>query len=212
MPLIPFPNVPQVPGVPAVLRDLTIPSLSQLANIALGGLAELIFGIPPWGIYDQQGNEVLQPDTFLGIRFKNGARIADFPMEAGSFSSYNKVQTPFDAAVRMSLGGDTVSRAQFLVTIEALLQTTDLYSVVTPEISYPSVNLVNYSYSRQQRNGAAMIVVDLMFEEVRQSAMAQFAQVQDPSGASPVNDGQVQAYPIPATGSLQTGTFGTDIR
>lgn len=202
MALIPFPNVPQVPGVPAVLRDLTIPSVSQLANIALGGLADLIFGTPPWGVFTEDGDKVLNPDSFLGIRFRNGARVSDFPMEARSFSSYNKVQTPFDAVLRMAISADVSARQTFLGTVGALVQSTDLYAVVTPEISYGSVNMVGYNYSRTERQGTTLLIVELAFQEIRQSAVAQFSQVKAPSGADPVNDGQVQAYPIPDQGPL----------
>jgi hypothetical protein len=212
MPLIPFPDVPQVPGVPAVFRNLTIPTPEQLLNLALGGLTDLIFGTPLWGVYDQDGNKVLEPDSFLGIRFRNGAHVADAPMEAGSFSSYNKVQTPFDAAIRMSIGSDLAGRQEFLGTVGALVQSTDLYAVVTPEISYGSVNMVGYSYSRSERQGTTLLVVEMAFQEIRQSAVAQFSQVQAPSGANPVNDGQVQALPVPDVGSLATGEFGVNIR
>ncbi|OZI59947.1 hypothetical protein [Bordetella genomosp. 11] len=203
MPLIPFPDVPQVPGVPAVFRDLTIPTLPQLANIALGGLADLIFGTPPWGVFTQDGDKVLFPDSFLGIRFRNDARVANAPLEAGSFSSYNKVQTPFDAVLRMAISADVAARQTFLGTVGALVQSTDLYAVVTPEISYGSVNMVGYNYSRTERQGTTLLVVEMAFQEIRQSAVAQFSQVQAPSGANPVNDGQVQAIPVPDSGPLQ---------
>lgn len=210
MPLITFPNVPQVPGVPAVLRGITIPTLPQILNIGLSGLASLIFGTPLWGIFNKDGDKVLNPDSFLGIRYRNGARISDFPVEAGSFGSYNKVQTPFDAAVQMAISADLATRRQFLVLLSAMIQTTDLYSVVTPEISYPSVNMVNYNYSRSDQQGATLLIVELQFEEVRQTAVTQYSQVQQPSGADPVNDGQVQSYPVSSNGSLQTGTVGVN--
>lgn len=196
MALIPFPDVPQVPGVPAVFRNLTIPTPAQLLNIALGGITDLIFGTPLWGVYDQDGNKVLEPDSFLGIRFRNGARVPNAPMEAGSFSSYNKVQTPFDAVISMAISADLAARQVFLGTVGALVQTTDLYAVVTPEISYGSANMVDYSYTRSERQGVTLIIVELFFKEIRESAVAQFSQVQAPSGANPVNDGQVQAFPL----------------
>ncbi len=196
MPLIPFPNVPQVPGVPAVFRDLTIPSLPELVNLGLGGLADLLFGTPLWGMYDQDGRQALVFDAFLGVRFRNGGKISSFPVEQGGFSSFNKVDTPYDAAIRLAHSGDMASRNVMLSVLERIVRSTDLYSVVTPEIVYASANLVNYAYTRDTRGGSSQLIVELYLEEVRQTAVAQFTETEEPSGADPQSNGQVQSFPV----------------
>jgi len=196
MPLIPFPNVPQVPGVPAVFRDLTIPSLPELVNLGLGGLADLLFGTPLWGLYDQDGRQAMVFDAFLGVRFRNGGRISSFPVELGGFSSFNKVDTPYDAAIRLAHSGDMASRNVMLSVLERIVRSTDLYSVVTPEIVYASANLVNYAYTRDSRGGSSQLIVELYLEEVRQTAVAQFTETEEPSGADPQSNGQVQSFPL----------------
>lgn len=196
MPLIPFPNVPQVPGVPAVFRDLTIPSLPELVNLGLGGLADLLFGTPLWGLYDQDGRQAVVFDAFLGVRFRNGGRISSFPVEQGGFSSFNKVDTPYDAAIRLAHSGDMASRNVMLSVLERIVRSTDLYSVVTPEIVYASANLVNYAYTRDTRGGSSQLIVELYLEEVRQTAVAQFTETEEPSGSDPQSNGQVQSFPL----------------
>lgn len=196
MPLIPFPNVPQVPGVPALFRDLTIPSLPELVNLGLGGLADLLFGTPLWGLYDQDDRPAVVFDSCLGVRFRDGARISSFPVGEGGFTSFNKVDTPYDASIRLAHSGDMASRNVILAVLERIASSTDLYKVVTPEIVYASANLVNYSYSRDNRNGSSLLIVELQLEEVRQTAAAQFAQTQEPSGAGPQSNGQVQSFPL----------------
>lgn len=196
MPLIPFPNVPQVPGVPAVFRDLTIPSLPELVNLGLGGLADLLFGTPLWGLYDQDGRQAVVFDAFLGVRFRNGGRISSFPVEQGGFSSFNKVDTPYDAAIRLAHSGDMASRNVMLAVLERIVRSTELYSVVTPEIVYASANLVNYAYTRDTRGGSSQLIVELYLEEVRQTAVVPFTKTEDPSGADPQSNGQVQSFPL----------------
>ncbi|MFY1903851.1 hypothetical protein ACOTBZ_29600 [Achromobacter xylosoxidans] len=212
MPLIEFPNVPQVPGVPAVLRGLTIPSLGELANLGLGAIAALIFGIPRWGLYDQDGQQVLLFDTFLGIRFRNGSRISSFPVEQGSFSSFNKVDTPFDAMLRFALSGDTASRGALLNTLETLKGSVDLFSVVTPEIVYPSANVVAYAYERNTRSGPGQLIVDLYVEEVRQTAEAAFSSTAEPDGAGEQNNGQVQTFPVPEPTAIDAAPLDGSIQ
>ncbi|MCV6799837.1 hypothetical protein OII53_28035 [Achromobacter ruhlandii] len=196
MPLIPFPNVPQVPGVPAVLRDLTIPSVSELANLGLGALAALIFGVPRWGLYNQNGIAAVIFDTFLGIRFRNGSRISSFPVEQGSFSSFNKVDTPFDVALRFAHSGDMTSRGELLEMLEGLKASVELLSVVTPEIVYPSANVVGYSYERGPRTGPSQLIFDIYVEEVRVTALADFGETVEPDGTEEESSGQVQTFPV----------------
>jgi hypothetical protein len=207
MSLIPFPNVPNVPGVPAILRNATIPSAGQLLNNVLGGVAEAIFGRVVWGVFDQSGRAALQPDSFLDIDYKQDMRVSQYPQEAGAFASYNKVGTPYDCRVRMAIGGDKTSRTAFLAQVDAMLQTIDLYTVVTPEATYTNAALQNYGYRRESRNGATMLTVELMFTQVRLTGVATFSLPAKPSGADPVSGGQVQTFavatPIVAVSAIQ---------
>lgn len=200
MPLIPYPNVPQVPGVPEILRSITVPTPGAILNQGIAAVFESIFGAVVWGVFDQSGNEVLKPDSFLDLDYKNNFRISDYPQESGAFASYNKVGTPYDCRVGMAIGADKAGRTAFLAQIDKMLKSIDLFTVITPEATYSNASLENYSYRRESKNGASMIVVELWFIEVRITANADFSkpnQAQQPSGASPVSDGQVQTFPLP---------------
>lgn len=198
MSLIPFPNVPNVPGVPAVFRSATVPTPGALLNMALGGIAEAMFGKVVWGVFDKDDNEALSPDSFLDIDYKNESRVSNYPMEAGAFAAYNKVGTPYDCRVKMAIGGDKDSRAAFLSKVESMVGSIDLFTVVTPEATYTNAALQNYSYRRESKNGATMLIVELWFIQVRLTGVAEFSTPtpSQPSGADPVSGGQVQAAPV----------------
>lgn len=232
MPYIQFPNVPAVPGVPALLRSVTVPTPQALEVGALGALTNLLgFSAPVWGVFDQDGNEVLQPDSFLGMDFRNNARVSDYPQEQGAFESYNKVQTPYDVRIRMAIGADLQTRTFFLAQCDAMLKSTDAFMVVTPEVTYQNATVENVAYRRETRNGATMITVELWFLEIRISAVAQFSaasattgsgapyafgsasalpadQVQSPSAADAVSDGQVSVKTPQYQPSVLFGPLG----
>ena len=201
MSLINFPNVPNVPGVPSVARDAT--AVTSVTG-AIGLLSQVYteFMAARWGVFSAGGGRVLWPDSFLDIDCKNGSWQATYPVEEGGFATYNKVDTPFDVRVRMAIGGDQVSRAVFLSTVEGMLKTLDRFTVVTPEKTYPSASLVNYMYRRETRNGASMLIVELWFQEVRTNALSAYSAVKSPASANPVDGGTVQAFPIDGPGSV----------
>lgn len=169
----PYPNVPNVLGVPELIRKAApvtdaIGYINHIDNALERMLA--IAAVETWGVFDKNGDDALSPDSFVGIEYRNGSRLADYPMEQGAFETYNKVANPFDACVVMAMGGTVETRNDFLTTIEALCASLDLFTITTPEKSYPSVNLERFDYRREQRNGSHMIVVSLYFREVRITA------------------------------------------
>lgn len=210
MALINFPNVPNVPGVPAVLRSVTIPtSVTGLVGLAAGLLTD--FMAARWGIYDDSGALALLPDSFLEVHFKNDERQATYPIEQGGFATYNKVATPYDCRVSMSVSADIVTRTLFLAQCDTMLKGTDLYTVITPEASYQNASVVNTVYGRTRQNGVSMIMMELWFQEVRNTAVMLAAPTSQPDGAGSVSDGQVQAMPV-APQSEPTLTAGVPLQ
>jgi hypothetical protein len=198
MPFIDFPNVPNVPGVPALLRSVTVPTPQALEVGAAGALTSLLGFTPPvWGVFDLDGNNVLNPDSFLALDYKNDSRVSNYPQEQGAFATYNKVATPYDVRVRMAIGSDLASRTAFIAQCDAMLASIDTFNVVTPEKTYLNATVENVDYRRETKNGATMITVEMWFLEVRETATAQFSSVQSPSAADSVSDGQVQASAVP---------------
>ena len=72
-----------------------------------------------WGIY-KDGLPVVVADSVVSFGFKKDWNIADYPVEEGSFESYDKVETPFGARVRFASGGSTANRQALLQSIEAI--------------------------------------------------------------------------------------------
>lgn len=196
MALIDFPNVPPIPGVPD-LRRSTYGVLSQTG--IMGKLQGLdVFGLLDgldarrWLITDVNGKTVIEPDSVIGFEFRGESRLAGYPMEQGAFSTYNKVQMPYAARIRMTCGGNVaiaglggMSRDAFLTALEYLKASLDLVSIVTPDMTYPRLNLERFDYKREASNGVTLLTVEAMFSEVRETAGVAFSNTAMPSGQDP---------------------------
>lgn len=194
-----FPDVPAALGVPPVAR--IIGGVIDLGPAALlGDVISLgLVALGQWGLFSQFGVPVLVGNTVVGMEYKNDWRIATAPQEQGAFESYNKVANPFTARLTYAIGGTRIERALFLNLLDTVAKSLLLYTVVTPEIFYPSANIVNYEYRREAKNGATLLTVDIFVQEVRVTGSAQFSQTQQPNGANPVATGTVQGItPDPA--------------
>ena len=232
IPVPPFPNVPIVAGVPAVPRNpinaaaqygglgglpLTLSTAISLAGTIIN---QSLVALPSpdaaaiWGIFDKSNNLIAAWDSTIGFEFRGEAKISDYPQENGNFASYNKVKVPYDARMRVAKGGDQAGRASFLQAIEQAKESINLFTVVTPEVTYPNASIVHYDYRREHRNGATLLIVDIWMQEVRTTATQKFSNTLNPSGSDTQYGGAVQAvFPSPSQlvqiGTPVTpGTFG----
>lgn len=167
------------------------------------------------------GTPVLTPDNVLSLEWRGEERISDFPVQNGQFVSFNKVAVPYDlrmvvtcqglnlvqealASVTQILDqalgqlglafGQPMSRDAFLRQLDAMLASTDLYNVVTPDKVYQNVNLVSYNHSKKSDEGGTLIIAELLFREVRESVSASYSNPiasASETAASPVNVGTV---------------------
>ena len=163
---------------------------------------------PQWGIY-LDGEPVVVSDNVLTFGFKKGARISKYPQEQGAFASYNKVATPAEPRIRYSTGGSALDRQGFLASIEPLIGDLNLYDIVTPEMTYPSYNVVNYDYDRNAEN-VGLLEVDVWVEEVVVAGASTFSNTTSPTDAPQVNNGQVSSNPttsIPGPGNITTSSL-----
>jgi len=193
-----YPDVPQAPGVPPLLRPPGF--LSAGVSLDIGGLtlsAGLSFG-PQWGIFDQSGLLLLLPDNIVGFNFRVEALLSDYQQEQGAFATYNKVQTPFESGVRMSIGGPTFVRSIFVQTLMQLQKSLELVTVLSPEYSWPSANIIGFDENeRTAESGATLLTVNVKLREVRNQGTSQFTSTAAPSGANTTTTGQVQAQDSP---------------
>lgn len=155
----------------------------------------------------------IAPDSFLSYDFSNDSRISQYPQEAGGFQQYNKVDTPFDLRIALTKGGKTSDIAQFIEKAEGLAKATDLnlYTVITPERTYDSVNVQKVSHMHKREHGANMVTVEISLLQIRVSGSAQYANTdqtlslitdsKSPTSQSPQSAGTVQPG-TPATATV----------
>ena len=196
-----FPNVPQLAGVPQLNRSPLFPPspAPTLGTAQQGALSQSSGSAPAWGILDSDLNPLITPDSFLDFDNRSDSRVSNFPVQAGGFASYNKVQLPFEVSVRVSIGKGVGDRAQFLATLEQLKQSLTMCTVITPERSYANCNIDRYEVTRRGSSGAFFLQeVEIFFSQIIQvtaqysttAAATQNAQV--PAAQPPINQGVVQ--------------------
>lgn len=183
-----IPDVPRAPGVP------TVPSLSTSVGTAILGATAIVSAIQSlltndfvWGIYDENDELALTPDTISHLDYRKDFRVPDYPIEEGGFATYNKVATPFENRVVLAKSGTLDERSDLLQVLEDMVASLNLYTIVTPEFTYVDVNLIGLSIYRAPRN-VQMLSIELTFTEIRIVEAGQFTESPKDDTAQPAQD------------------------
>lgn len=175
------------------------------------------FSGPQWGIFDSNHVQVVGQGilgallsnvtgfgngNFLDLDYHVRYAISEYPVEQGAFQSYNKVQTPFDVAVTITAGGSDANRTLLLTQVEAIIGSTQQYTVMMPEGTLNSVNPIAYGYRRTHDKGLGLLEVNILFKQVRPAGNPTFSTTQTPGntpGAVPSTGGPTPiTNPTPA--------------
>ena len=211
IPLPPFPNVPPGPGVPPLLRRPTFPTPNVLGPNGPNAESPVLRSDSPaitheaahtrgpqWGLYDGS-TAVVVADSVIEVERRAEQAIADYPIEGGGFQSYNKVARPYEMRLVFTRGGSDADRTAFLDSLEVALKSLTLYTVVTPEKSYPNANVTHIDYRRSQSSGATLITADVWVNEVRTAPNPSFTNTHQPTAQGTQQGGTVQTrLPTPA--------------
>lgn len=214
IPKLPFPDVPNLPGVPLLARAalsaiIDVTSVINIARVfATQAPVDVLFqatkAAPVWGVFNQQGQRIINADNVMAFDYRAEWDVSNFPVQSGSFASYNKVVHPFDTSVILTKGGSQSDRTAFLLQCETVAASLDLVNILTPEKQYLNVNGVRMEMSRKDVKGAFFTVVELFFRQIIQvdaqysSAGTQgtsTANASAPSALPAINQGNVQALP-----------------
>jgi hypothetical protein len=195
-----FPNVPFISGVPQLVRSALFQPSNQisLGHQAQSGLWASAQVAPSWGVYDSNGNKILNPDNIYAFSDRSEWRESDYPVQRGAYGSYNKVIVPPDQTLRMTKGGSLSQRTAFLKSIRNIAGDTKTYTIISPEESYFNVNVMRVELIRRSSEGAFFLEVDVYFKTiVEQNAQysttaANTANASNPPALPPVNQGNVQ--------------------
>ncbi|WMC00552.1 tail tube initiator-like protein [Acinetobacter phage Ab65] len=182
------------PNVP----NFVAPEVLTNVGISLGGAALIngVFG-KVWGIVNEFGIPVVLADTVLGMNYDAGSSISKYPVEQGSFASFNKVNAPSMATVQMAKGsGGVLERGLFLAQLEGLLKSTLSFHIITPEYVYLNYQIVGINHARTAQDGATMITVNLDLEEVLEAKVDySVEEVKNPSDSKTIDGGAKESKP-----------------
>lgn len=185
------------PGAPNLLKNAPKAIGLTLLGNGISKLWNYLFPGPTWGVFNVGTTDpAIEVSSVVEIDISAESRTSNYIIQSGSFTNYNKVQMPYITTIRMTKDGSETDRLQLQYWLDANVRDVTLFDVLTPEWRFPNMTLVGYRLSRSARSGAAMIIADCLFEEIRQKpAVYSSSSIEDPENQPQTPTARVYAAP-----------------
>jgi len=192
-----FPNVPNLPGVPPLLRDTSAAPFDASARLTADTAKVAAPAARTWGIYNATGARVLDVDSVLQVEFNSEYDLPTYPLEQGSFATYNKVEKPFRVMMRVARGGTDAAIRAFKDALDRIKGSLELFTVVTAQYSHVGVNVATVGYKRASDAGVSQVTADITLQQIRTTAATAFTTTAEPAGANVQDLGQIDTVTTP---------------
>lgn len=158
-----------IPGVPDLLNRAAGAVLPTILGNAAAALWNYLFPTPQWGIFLLgTAFPAVTVTSVVAMGARKESAVSDYRIESGSFTTYNKVETPRAVPIRITREGNVTERGALLAWAEANVTATSQFDLVMPEARYANMTLQSYSIERSATGGAGLIVLDCVFQQVRE--------------------------------------------
>jgi len=149
-----------------------------------------------WAILDEKGGSAVSFTSFIDLDYKNEGQALEYPIEEGSFATYNKIQNSMELRVTIAIQGTDADFNDLLSKLQDYQAKAVKLSIATPSDFYEGFTLEGLTYKRTVENNAHMLTVELTFKEVRevktQVTTGVITKPRNPSSASKQDTGKTQ--------------------
>ncbi len=156
-----------------------------------------------WQIFDEDSNEILEDCSFHSYTFSSKSRLAEVPLEEGSFAEYNKINSASILSLVLLFSGSDSQSVQLLATLDNQKQSVSKLQIISPEKIFNNFTLQEFSYKKEANSG--IMQIELEFVEIKEIALSytssslSIADILNATDVSNLIRGQVQAIAANST-------------
>ena len=137
-------------------------------------------------------------DGFGGYSYKSTSSIPSQNIEEGSFTNYNKINTPSEMTVTLLKSGYPIEIEETLEKLEQLKNSTQTVDIILPYKTYLNYNIKDLNHARTEGDSINLLLIELFLVEIREREAAYSSQkltypiVANPADASKIEVGKQQ--------------------
>lgn len=168
---------------------MKIPSIAGVQNIVANAWPN-VFGA--WTILDHDTQlEICSFDSFYDFGYNKKTNVVQYPIENGSFASYNKQNNPVNFSVSLIKSGLNLpfQKRDFIKKLKDYTEQAKYVDIITPSGTYLNCTLSDLSFKNEPDEGSDIILARLSITEVRQVLTMGIEEVKTLNAAQQVKRG-----------------------
>lgn len=142
-------------------------SLSSIVSAA-SGLTSSVLSSNTWTIMTEDGSTAIDFQSFVNIDVTSENPVTKAAVEQGGFVDYNKVNTPKNIGLMLSIQGEPSHLQEVIDRIDELCEGTELVSIIAPYCEFKNYALEKYQYSQDNMSGVNVLYFNFSFVKVNE--------------------------------------------
>lgn len=142
-------------------------SLSSIVSAA-SGLTSSVLSSNTWTIMTEDGGTAIDFQSFVNIDVTSENPVTKAAVEQGGFVDYNKVNTPKNIGLMLSIQGEPSHLQEVIDRIDELCEGTELVSIIAPYCEFKNYALEKYQYSQDNMSGVNVLYFNFSFVKVNE--------------------------------------------
>lgn len=137
-----------------------------------------------WTIYDSETQkQICYFDSFERFIYLQKNLVVQYPIEQGSFATYNKINNPLNLGVVLTKSGFSInqsldvmgafSKEKFLDDLDVYVNGVKKVDIVTPSKTFLGFSIESANYTNSVEEGADILIVTLEIKEIRELIASQ---------------------------------------
>lgn len=127
-----------------------------------------------WTLLKDDGSEGINFTSLIEIDVRSAGEVCAFPVEEGSFASYNKVEEALSINIVLARSGDKEDQEETLKQLTEFKESTDLLALSMPTAFYDNLSLESFNYSKSYGQGVNYLIAELELKEIREVETASY--------------------------------------
>lgn len=121
-----------------------------------------------WTIMTTDGSTAIDFQSFVNLDVTSENPVTRAAVEQGGFVDYNKVTSPTEIGLMLSIQGEPAHLQEVIDQIDELCNGTSLVNIVTPYYEFKNYAMEKYQYSQDNTTGVSVLYFNFSFVQVKQ--------------------------------------------
>lgn len=151
---------------------MPVSSIINSVSSAISNTLAAVTSNGKWTIMTEDGSTAIDFQSFVNIDVTSENPVIKAAVEQGGFVDYNKVNSPKEIGLMLSVQGTPSHLQEVISQIDELCSNTTTVNIITPYCEFKEYAMEKYQYSQDSTTGVNVLYFNFSFVQINQVSTA----------------------------------------